>query len=143
MSIFSRTRKSEHVDEVCCICRVNLEYLYKPANQDESLILFSYSDIEIVNICKSCGTLRHALCSSDRKKKIQAKFPSVSSGPTFFEALKGAVEGGEQEHNTFVDVLRKETKGLECPKCGSFETLNAFAKRDGSPIKMKSGRRIE
>lgn len=143
MSIFSRAKKSEHVDGTCCVCNSKIEYLYKPANQNEHLLLFSYSDLDIVNICKKCGALRHSLCSSKRKDKIKSETPSISSKPTFFDALKGAVEGGEQENDIFLGVLKRETEGLECPLCGSFESLPAFEKKDGSIIKVKSGKRTD
>ncbi len=143
MSIFSRVRKSERVHSICCICKSKIEYLYKPTNQEEHILLFRYCDIEIVNICQKCGALRHFLCSSKRKDKIQSETPNISSGPTYFEALKGAVEGGEQENDTYLDVLEKETKGLECPLCGSFQTLTAFMKKDGDIIKVKSGKRTD
>lgn len=143
MSIFSRTKKSERVNGLCCICNSKIDYLYKPSNQVEHLELFRYSDIDLVNICGKCGSLRHALCSSERKEEIRSKISDITKGPTFGEALKGTVEGGCQEHNIFLDVLEKETRGLECPICGSFKTLPAFIKRDGSIIKIKSGKRID
>lgn len=142
MGIFSNVSKSESVDGKCSICGKKIKYLYKPSNKTEHGMLYSYTDILIVNICKSCCALRHSKCSSNRKNRLKEKSTNGPPGPNFLDALKGAVKGGEQENKALIDVLTKETKGLDCLNCGSFESLVAFEKKDGSVIKMKSGKRI-
>ncbi len=143
MGIFNRTRKSERVEGKCCICGSKIEFIYSPADRQEKLLMHSYTDIEVVNICKGCETLRHVRCIRERRDKVKSETLGMSSGPTFFDALKGAVEGGEHGRDAFLKVIDRETKELDCPSCGSFEFLEAFAKRDGSLIKIKSGKRIE
>jgi len=143
MSIFSKVNKSERIDGVCCICNLKIDYLYKPSNQKEYLELHNYSDIESVYICKKCDSLRHFSCSIKRREDMRSRNSTNIMRPTFGEALKSAVEGGDKENKIFLSVLEKETDGLECPICSSFETLSAFMKNDGSIIKIKSGKRID
>jgi hypothetical protein len=141
-SIFSRVRQSERVNGLCCICGNEIPYLFKPANEDEYVLLFRYADLEEIKICKQCSSLRHALCSIERKRE-RRRMSGAANGPSMIEAMRDALAGGEKGLRTFADALEKDVKGLECPKCGSFGTLEAYAQRDGAIIKTKSGRRIE
>jgi len=143
MSIFSRTKKSEYVNGLCCICKSKIGYLYKPSNQNEYVELYRYSDIKTVDICGECGSLRHSLCSSSRKEDLRSKIVDIEKGPTLGNVIKDAIEGRFQGLDIFLNTLERETKGLECPICGSFKTLPAFIKRDGLIIRMKACKRID
>jgi hypothetical protein len=135
---FGNTRRSEWVDGRCSICGTSIKYLYSPVDTMEYSRLFSYQDLDIINICKGCGNLRHAACSARRhNERASPPVKDPAAKPTLLKALQEIAERGD---HTMLDNL---TKGLECPSCGSFAFSSAFLKRDGTRIEVKSGRRVK
>jgi tetratricopeptide (TPR) repeat protein len=133
----TKINRSKRVDQQCRICKQRIEFVFFSDDQQQAIYLHSRRDIEVVNGCKRCGAFHHVRCAAATKERTS----NGSQAPSFFEALKGAVGGGEGERKRFLDVLDRETAGLGCPSCGSFEFKEGFVKPDGSPIEA-AGERV-
>ena len=121
---------SDKVDSKCGICNQMIEYIYIPIKTWRGLSLLSFPDIEIVNKCRKCETLRHLKCSS----KMNSEYLENNNitAPSLLEAMLRIKKGD----NDFM-------KGLNCPKCGNSTFIETYISESGEPIEVLFGRRTK
>ena len=106
----------------CSICGQRLRYLAFPDNATEHINFASYSDTEEVNECRNCKACWHVRCAAARKDIQSSHAPK----PSLKSLLKGALDDPAGGRQRLGDFLAKETKGLECPRCGKFDFAVGF-----------------
>jgi hypothetical protein len=138
MGLFSRRHYSRRVQAPCLICEKRIDFAFVPTTKNEAIVLSSHYDVDEVNICKKCGGLRHAACAATRHDQLASASRRTRDDLSLAAALRRAIEGDDRTLHSF---LERETRGLDCPRCGSMEFAPAFVAKDGTEIIMKSGKR--